>query len=407
MFGGVGRALSSPHYRLYASGHIANTFGWWGNRLGVGWLTWELSGSAGLLGVVAFAGMIPVTMVAPFGGVLADRCGHRRVAIFAGALGGTITLALALSSLYGLINIPILIVLSVLQGIVFGVEFPARQALIPQLCKPENLAAALAFNSTSFQVGAFLGPVVAGLLIASYGAGASIFLFSLTNYWMAFMVFLIRFRPPEREQKEFKGFVRELGEGFRYIISTPSLRLLFAVSFTSGVLLRPYTELLAGFADVVFGGGPAELAALAASAGLGAMVSGVFLAFRGRTEGLVSIMLTGGITGSIGLALFATQTWLPAGSFILGLASMLLLACHVGSYSLIQNSTDGNLRGRVISFSVSITVGGPALGALLIGWSAEVVGLQWAVAGSALMALVVILALLPTILTQKTVMEAV
>ena len=73
MFGGFGRALSSPHYRLYACGHIANVFGWWGNRLGIGWLTWELTGSAGWLGIVAFAGMIPVTLVSPFAGVLADR----------------------------------------------------------------------------------------------------------------------------------------------------------------------------------------------------------------------------------------------------------------------------------------------------------------------------------------------
>ena len=87
LFGGVGRALSSPHYRLYASGHIANVFGWWGKRLGGGWLTWDLTGSAGRLGVVAFAGMIPVTLVAPVAGVLADRYGHRQIAILAGVTG--------------------------------------------------------------------------------------------------------------------------------------------------------------------------------------------------------------------------------------------------------------------------------------------------------------------------------
>ena len=168
-FGGVGRALASPHYRLYASGHVANTLGWWGNRLGVGWLTWELTGSAGLLGVIAFAGMIPVALIAPLAGVLADRYGHRRVAILAGVTGGTFTLLMALITLYGAMTIPVLLFLSVLQGIAFGVEFPARQALIPQLCKPENVPAALAFNSTSFQMGTFLGPVLAGFLIEKYG----------------------------------------------------------------------------------------------------------------------------------------------------------------------------------------------------------------------------------------------
>ena len=86
---------------------------------------------------------------------------------------------------------------------------------------------------------------------------------------------------------------------------------------------------------------------------------------------------------------------------------MLLLACHVGSYSLIQNATNRDMRGRVISVSVSITVGGPALGALLIGWFAEFVGLQWAVAASALTALAAILCLLPAIYRRRFEMEAV
>ena len=102
MFGGFGRALSSPHYRLYACGHIANVFGWWGNRLGIGWLTWELTGSAGWLGIVAFAGMIPVTVVSPIAGVMADRLGHRQMAMAAGAFGGLVTLTLALLTIGGL-----------------------------------------------------------------------------------------------------------------------------------------------------------------------------------------------------------------------------------------------------------------------------------------------------------------
>jgi MFS family permease len=182
---------------------------------------------------------------------------------------------------------------------------------------------------------------------------------------------------------------------------------LFIVSLTSGILLRPYTELLAGFADVVYGGGPAELASLTAAGGLGALCSGVFLAFRGRTRGLVKIMVIGGILGSIGLVAFAMQTWLPSGILIIAIASMLLLACHVGSYSLIQNATNRDMRGRVISVSVSITVGGPALGALLIGWFAEFVGLQWAVAVSALLALGIVLAVAARILKQREKMEAI
>lgn len=406
MFGGFGRALSSPHYRLYACGHIANVFGWWGNRLGIGWLTWELTGSAGWLGIVAFAGMIPVTLVSPFAGVLADRRGHRQMAMLAGVFGGSVTLTLALLTIYGEASIPILLGLSILQGVAFGTEFPARQALIPQLCERENLSAALAFNATTFQVGTFLGPVLAGFLITRWGTGASIMLFGITNFWMALMILFIRFRPKQRDPQESSGFLSEIAGGFRYIADTPSLRLLFMIAFTSGLLLRPYTELLPGFADEVFGRGPEGLAALSAAAGFGALVCGLVLVFRGRARGLVNITLGGAILGSILLAAFAVTDTLTMGVGVIAVASFLMLGCHVGAYTLIQNATDAELRGRVISVNVSISIGGPALGALLIGWLAEAVGLQWAVTASAMLALVIVSILLPSVRRQAPAMEA-
>ena len=123
-------------------------------------------------------------------------------------------------------------------------------------------------------------------------------------------------------------------------------------------------------------------------------------------RGLVDIMLVGAVTGSAGLALFAAQTNLTLGIIAISIASLLLLTCHVGAYSLIQNATDQAMRGRVISCSVSITIGGPALGALLIGWLAELAGLQWAVGISAITALAIVLALLPAIRRSRAEMEA-
>lgn len=406
MFGGFGRALSSPHYRLYACGHIANVFGWWGNRLGIGWLTWQLTDSAAWLGIVAFAGMIPVTLVSPFAGVLADRVGHRQMAMAAGVAGGSVTLTLAVLTMADLTTVPILLALSILQGVAFGTEFPARQALIPQLTARENMSAALAFNATTFQVGTFLGPVLAGFLITHYGTGASIALYAMTNFWMALMILLIRFRPAARDPRENTGFFSEIVAGFRYIAATPSLRLLFMISFTSGLLLRPYTELLPGFSDEVFGRGPEGLAALTSAVGFGALASGLLLVFRGRARGLVRIMLGGALAGSVALATFATTGTLTAGVAVLAVASFLLLGCHVGAYSLIQNATDNEMRGRVISVNVSISIGAPALGALLIGWLAEGVGLQWAVAASALLAIAVVLILLPAVRRATPAMEA-
>ena len=178
------------------------------------------------------------------------------------------------------------------------------------------------------------------------------------------------------------------------------------IAFTSGLLLRPYTELLPGFSGEVFGRGPEGLAALTAAAGFGALACGLLLVFRGRARGLVNIMLGGAVCGSVMLAVFAATNTLNAGIAVLAVASFLMLACHVGAYSLIQNTTDAEMRGRVISVNVSISIGAPALGALMIGWLAEAIGLQWAVAASALLALVIMLVLLPSVRKQTAAMEA-
>lgn len=406
LLGGVGRALSSRDYRLYACGHVAHVHGWWGNRLGIGWLTWELTGSAAWLGIVAFAGMIPATFVAPFGGALADRYGHRRMAIIVGSMGCVVTTAIGVLALTGHMTIPLLLALGALQGSFFGIEFPARQALIPQLVGRGNIPAAVAFNSTTFQVGAFLGPVLAGFIISAHGPGASILLFAFTNIWMVTMILLIRHgRQPPPDRKE-GGILSDIGDGFLYLAGSRPLRLLLLLSFSSGLLMRPYIDLMPGFAANVFGRGPEGLAALSSAAGLGALISALFLVHRGRTRGLARIMAAGATLASVGLGLFTSTTDFRLALVFLAFSTMMILACQVGAYSLIQNMAEPAMRGRIIAFNVSIATGAPATGALLLGWLAETVGLRPALATAAALAFIIVMAILPSLRRHAAEMEA-
>ncbi len=406
LLGGLGRAMSSRNYRLYALGHLAHVHGWWGNKLGIGWLTWELTGSAGWLGIVAFTGMIPVMVVAPFGGALGDRYGHRRMAIIVGALGGVVTTALAVLALSGAMTVPVLLALAFCQGLMFGIEFPARQALIPQLVSRGDIPAAIAFNATTFQVGSFLGPVLAGVVISAYGAGASILIFAVTTVWMVTMMYMIRHPHAAGPDRMQRGMLSDIAEGFAYLARSPAIRVLLLISFTIGLLLRPYNDLLPGFAAEVFERGAEGLATLTASAGLGALVSALFLLIRGRARGLVAIMATGAISASLALVLFTTTTNFALALVVLAVAAMMLLAGHVGAYSLVQNMVAPALRGRVIAISTAISVGGPALGALLMGWLAELIGLRPALAVTSALALVVVLSVLPALSRRVREMEA-
>ena len=404
-FGGVSRALAHREYRFYVSGHVVHVMGWWGNRIGLGWLAWELTRSPSFLGIIAFASLIPVMIIGPFAGALADRYGHRRVTLRSGFGLFLTTFAIGAIALSGNMTAPLLVALTLLQGLCFGIDFPARQSLIPQLVDRASISAAVALNASSFHMGAFVGPVIAGVLITGIGSGASILMSAATTAWMLTMIWLIRRDPVRPRDPGAPGIVADLLEGFRYVGQTPSLLFLLGMSFAGGLLIRPFHDLLPGFADSVFGRGVEGLATLNAAAGLGALVGALFLLARGRTEGLTRIMLTGAFLAGAALFLFTLtdRFWLAAGMIFT--VSLSLLTVQVGSNSLLQTIARPDMRGRTISMSSSMSVGGPALGALAMGFLADRFGLQFVLGISAVGGMLIYLAMAPALLRRRKNME--
>ena len=379
--------------------------GWWGNRIGLGWLAWELTRSPSFLGIIAFASLIPVMIIGPFAGALADRYGHRRVTLRSGFGLFLTTFAIGAIALSGNMTAPLLVALTLLQGLCFGIDFPARQSLIPQLVDRASISAAVALNASSFHMGAFVGPVIAGVLIPGLGSGASILMSAATTAWMLTMIWLIRRDPVRPRDPGAPGIVADLLEGFRYVGQTPSLLFLLGMSFAGGLLIRPFHDLLPGFADSVFGRGVEGLATLNAAAGLGALVGALFLLARGRTEGLTRIMLTGAFLAGAALFLFTLtdRFWLAAGMIFT--VSLSLLTVQVGSNSLLQTIARPDMRGRTISMSSSMSVGGPALGALAMGFLADRFGLQFVLGISAVAGMLIYLAMASALLRRRKNME--
>ncbi len=403
--GGISRALSHREYRFYVSGHIVHVMGWWGNRIGLGWLAWELTRSPSFLGIIAFASLIPVMIIGPFAGALADRHGHRRVALRAGFALFMTTFAIGAIALAGQMTTSLLVALTLLQGLFFGVDFPARQALIPQLVDRRSISAAVALNATCFHTGSFVGPVIAGVLITGIGSGASILMSAGTSAWMLTMISLIRRDPVRPRDPGAPGVFADFLEGFRYLRRTPALLFLLAMAMVGGMLIRPFHDLLPGFADTVFGRGAEGLATLNAAAGLGAMAGALFLVVRGRTEGLTRIMLTGAFVAGATLFLFTLtgEFWVAAG--LIFMVALSLLTVQVGGNSLLQTIARPDMRGRTISLAASVSVGGPAIGALAMGFLADRFGLQLVLGIAAVAGILVYLAMAPALLKHRRNME--
>jgi predicted MFS family arabinose efflux permease len=374
-FGNIGRALSHRNYRVYISGNAIQLIGTWMQRVSVGWLTWTLTHSGTWLGLVSMAEFLPVLFVSPLAGVLADRkdrVGIIRVTQLYGCFTATL-LAILVGT--GFISSHVLFALVLLLGINQGVAQPARLALIPTLVDRDALPSALAINSIVFNLARFIGPAIAGLLIARVSIAAAFAANAVT--YIAFQISLANLRDiPPVPVRAAQNAVRASLEAYSYATRHPGIApmlLLFAVT-TIGT--RGFIELFPGFADNVFHRGPQGLAMLTSTVGLGAICGGLWMLLRSQISGLTTIVLANTLVMSLAIVAFtATDSFtlaLPC-VFVAGAA---MVITGIGAQTLIQASTDRGMAGRVMALYGMIFRAGPALGAVVMGTASEHFGLR-------------------------------
>lgn len=390
-FDGIRRALGNPNFGVYSAGNAISTIGTWMQRVGVGWLAWELTQSPAWLGILAFANLIPSVFVGPLAGVIADRANRLRVVTVSIGLATLQAAALFALILGGSITIEILLVAVLFHGVVVGFAQPSRKALVVSLVPRGDLPTAVAINSIIFNLARFIGPAIAGVLIVTGGA-ATVFAVNACSF-LAFLIALSRIRiEPEGQFLDRTGagsIVDQMVAGIRYIAAHPGIGPMFMVYLAISFCARPLVELLPGFAAQTFGRGAETLAMLTSAMGLGAIVAGLSLARRGNAKGLTRMTFYG-VTGLIlSIPAFAatSQVWLGLGwMFLFG---YFMVSTGVGIQTLIQLSVDPAMRGRVLAFHGILFRGGTALGALVVGVVSEWLGLRWSFAGGAAILLMV------------------
>lgn len=381
----IASAFGNRDYALYAAGNFISLVGLWMQRIGVGWLTWQLTESPFWLGAVAFADLFPALIVGPFAGVLADRYDRRRILVWTQALSFGQAATLAALTEFGHINVHVVFTLTLLLGIVAAVSQPARLTLVPALVRRDDLNAAFALNSVSFNTARFIGPVVAGAIVAVADIAATFAANALTYLAMLVTLLLIRADTTPSTRPRRGGVLAELWQGTVYSLRHPVIAPLLMVISAMAILGKPVADLLPGFADVVFARGAAGLATLVAAMGAGAIAGGVWLAGRGSTDGLVDLAIGSTVAGGVLIAAFAFcgNYWLAIA--ILALASAALSVVGITTQTLIQSVVDDDKRGRVVGIWGLIFRGAPSLGVLAIGTAAEVVGLPLPLAAAGIL----------------------
>ncbi|MHB8754579.1 MAG: MFS transporter [Candidatus Acidiferrales bacterium] len=381
------RALKYRNFQLFFAGQLISLVGTWMDNIAEAWLVYRLTGSSLLLGTVAFAGQIPVFLLAPIGGLVADRLDRRRVVIATQTLSMIIAGVLAGLTLSGRIKVWEVMVLASLMGIVNAFDIPARQAFLAEMVGREDLMNAIALNSSMFNGARVVGPAIAGILVASIGEGWCFFANSVSYIAVIAGLLMMRIVPRILEEQRASAF-EHIAEGFRFVRRTaPILALLLLLGLVSLVAM-PYSVLMPIFAARILHGNATTLGTLMGATGIGALTGALVLASRTGLKGLSRwvAMSCGGF--GVALILFSFSRWYVLSVILLVPVGFMMMVQMASSNTLIQAMVPDRLRGRTMAVYSMMFMGMAPLGSLLSGALAGRIGAPWTVAVGGLGAII-------------------
>ncbi len=374
---GAGRltfaALAVPNYRRYVSGQAISLIGTWMQMTAQSWLVLTLTHSSTALGVVIALQTLPVLLLAPYGGVVADRVDKRRLMIVLQSVMGVQALVLGLLTVTGAVRVWEIGLLAVLLGLNNAFENPSRQSFMLELVGPEHLRNAVSLNSVLVNVARTVGPAVAGLLIAGVGTGVC-FLINAGSF-VAVVASLATMNGAELDPTPPTPRARgQLREGLRYVRSTPGLAVPLLMMGAVGCLTYEFQVSLPVMASRGLDVGARGFGFMTAAMGVGAVLGGLMVAARGRT-GLKPLVLSAMVFG-VAMALAALAPSLAVELAALGFVGAASISFMSTGNSTLQLAAAPEMRGRVMSlwfvaFQGSTPVGGPIVGGLMAALGAR------------------------------------
>lgn len=368
------RTLSYRNYRLFFIGNGISLIGTWMQQVAISWLVYRLTGSALLLGVIAFASLFPGFILTPFTGLLSDIWNRQRILLVSQVLFMLQAAILAFLVMTDLVVVWQIVLLSVFLGLVSAFDIPARQSFVIEIIgKREDLGGAIALNSALFNGARLIGPSLAGIVIAVVGEGICFLLNALSYLAVITTLLLMKVEPALRSGSK-TNFRQELNAGFTYAFGFLPIRALILLLSLVSLMGMPFAVLLPVFAKDIFHGGPHTLGFLTAATGGGSLFGAVYLASRKTLLGMGRIVpLAAGLFGG-GLVLFSLSPVLWVSLLLLmivGCGAMVQLAL---TNTILQTIVDDNMRGRVMGFFAMSFMGMTPLGSLLAGVLADRIG---------------------------------
>ena len=362
------RALRHRNFRLYFSGQCVSLVGTWIQQIAMGWTVYQLTHSGLLLGVVGFAGQLPVFLVAPLAGVLVDRHSRHRILLTTQSLAMLHALALASLAFSNHLNVWNIIALNVLAGINIAVDLPTRQSfLVEMVGNGPDLQNAVALNSLTVNGSRMLEPAIAGLLLAAVTPAVCFLVNGLSFIAVLAALLAMNLHPHERRVNEGKRAHHELLEGIRYAFAFLPIRTLLMLVALMSLAGMSYSVLMPIFAAEIFHGGAHTLGFLMVAPGVGALAAALYLVSRKTILGSGNRIAIGAVAFGAGLAVFSVSRWLPLSFAALMVAGWGIIVQLALCNTILQTIVDDDKRGRVMSLYTMAFMGFAPFGSMLMG----------------------------------------
>ena len=377
------RALRYRNFLLFWSGAFLSNTGTWMQAVAQGWLVLSLSNSPFWLGVDGFMATAPGMILTLAGGVFADMFDRRRLLIYTQAVAGLSALTLGVLVLTHVVQIWMILCLSFVTGCCMSIAGPSYMALVFDLVGHEDLANAIALNSTQFQLARVLGPVCAGIGFKLFGLAGCFIANALSFVFVVLALVKVKFHRPDavspgrgRSVRDKGVFIGDLLAGLRYVAGRPRVRMLLMISAVTSLFGAPYIYMTPVFARDVFHLGATGLAVLMGMAGAGALFGALFLAYLGDFRRKGWFVLGGDLAFAVCLIFFSLSTnfrWSLFFLFALGFG----IVCSVAvTNTLLQTLVTDEMRGRVMSMFMLSFIGAMPIGNLIAGAASQHFGVQ-------------------------------
>ncbi len=378
-------SLYVRNYRLYYIGQIISTSGTFMQSVAQAWLVLKLTNSGTALGITSALQYVPILVLGPYGGVIADRLSKRKILYFTQSISGILALILGILVATNLVQVWMVYILAFCLGMVNVFDNPTRQTFYIELVGADNLRNAVTLYSTLVNLSRIIGPAIAALIIAVFGLAPCFIINGISYVAVVIMLAMMNANeltttPPVPRAKG------QIQEGFKYVISTPIIGSTLLMMALIGTFTYEFQVSLPLIAQFTFHGNASSYALLTGSMGFGAAFGGISFASR---KGIHPNKV---ITASLlfGLAVLAAA-FMPS-LLLTGLALIFVGITSINfssiGNSMLQLESSPQMRGRVMSFWSIAFLGSTTIGGPVVGWFAEVAGARWGLALGGIAALI-------------------